>query len=426
VTAAACILGCSGPALTAEEVALFADGQPWGFILFGRNIASPDQVRALTAALREAVGRDDAPVLVDQEGGRVQRLGPPHWRRYPPGRAYGALSRLDPEAAVEMARLGGRLLAQDLAAVGITVVVEHRDAAIDLIGHDYLHQRTWNSTFAWQALQEAVESAPGTRVIISNELFAWLEQASVRTLIEALGPDRTRVIFCTRSLEHLATSFWHELVIRGGTSSRNEWFQELRAADGRIDSLENPAARFWHAEDPAALARRWGGVIGPDRMTCVVVSERDPRATLDRIDHALGLPQSELPRGVRVENRSTSPERLEALVRFNRRIAAMRVPRQFRATLARYAHEQLLARHESPAGTQRLSNEVRAWCEERQSRSFNELRELGIDVVGELDERFTSEARSMNSSPLHQTIEVSWRAIVSRVIRRLVQRLTRQ
>lgn len=314
----------------------------------------------------------------------------------------------------------------ELAAVGITVVVEHRDAAIDLIGHDFLHRRTWNSTFAWQALQEAVESAPGTRVIISNELFAWLDQASVRTLIEALGPDRTRVIFCTRSLEHLATSFWHELVIRGGTSSRNEWFQELRTADGRIDSLENPAARFWHAEDPAALARRWGGVIGPDRMTCVVVSERDPRATLDRIDHALGLPQSELPRGVRVENRSTSPERLEALVRFNRRIAAMRIPRRFRATIARYAHEQLLARHESPAGTQRLSNEVRAWCEERQSRSFNELRELGIDVVGELDERFTSEARSMNSSPLHQTIEVSWRAIVSRVIRRLVQRLTRQ
>jgi hypothetical protein len=314
----------------------------------------------------------------------------------------------------------------ELAAAGITVVVEHRDAAIDLIGHDYLNRRTRSSTFAWKALQKAVESAPGTRVIISNELFAWLDQANVQTLIEALGPGRTRVIFCARSLEHLATSFWHELVIRGGTNSRNEWFKELRAADGRPDNLEHPAARFWHAEDPAALARRWGGVIGPDRMTCVVVSERDPRATLDRIDHALGLPQIELPRGVRVSNRSTSPERLEALVRFNRRIAAMRLPLRFRATLARYAHEQLAARHESPAGVQGLSNEMRAWCAERQSRTFKEVRELGIDVVGSLDEHFISETPLFNLSPLQQAIEVSWRAIVSRVIRRIVQRLTRQ
>jgi beta-N-acetylhexosaminidase len=141
VTVAACILGCSGLVLTTEEVALFADGQPWGFILFGRNIGSPDQVRALTAALREAVGREDAPVLVDQEGGRVQRLGPPHWRRYPPGRAYGALSRLDPEAAVEMAGLGGRLLAQDLAAVGITVNCAPVLDVANPEGHDAIGDR---------------------------------------------------------------------------------------------------------------------------------------------------------------------------------------------------------------------------------------------------------------------------------------------
>lgn len=309
--------------------------------------------------------------------------------------------------------------------MGITAVVDHRDAAIDLIGYDYLHRRHRNSTFAWEALQKAAESASGTRVIISNELFAWLDLTEVQRLIEALGPDRTRVVYCARSLEHLANSFWHEQVVRGGTSSRIEWLQELRAADGRPDNLEHPAARFWHAEDPAALARRWGGVIGPDRITCVVLSDRDPRATLDRIDHAFGLPQSELPRGVRIENRSTSPERLEALVRFNRRIAAMRVPRRFRATLARYAHEQLVARHGAPTGVQGLSNEVRAWFEERQSRSFNEMRELGIDVVGGLDESFTSETPSMNLSPLQETIGVSWRSIVSRVIRRFVQRLTR-
>jgi beta-N-acetylhexosaminidase len=110
----ACILGCAGPALGADEAALFRQARPWGFILFARNIETPDQVRKLVADLRETVGREDAPVLIDQEGGKVQRLGPPHWRLYPPGAAYK-------ERGVDAARLGGRLIAHDLAALGINV-----------------------------------------------------------------------------------------------------------------------------------------------------------------------------------------------------------------------------------------------------------------------------------------------------------------
>ncbi len=115
---AACILGCAGPQLSGEESAFFRAVQPWGFILFKRNVESPDQVRALTEALRACVDRPDAPVLVDQEGGRVQRLGPPHWPAYPPGRAYGQLA---PPLQRDMARLGARLMAHDLAGVGIDV-----------------------------------------------------------------------------------------------------------------------------------------------------------------------------------------------------------------------------------------------------------------------------------------------------------------
>ncbi|WP_430425824.1 beta-N-acetylhexosaminidase [Phenylobacterium sp.] len=121
MSAGACILGCSGPVLTAPERAFFAEARPWGFILFARNVETPEQVRALTASLRETVGRADAPILIDQEGGRVQRLGPPHWGRYPSGRAYGTLKAADPLFRREIARLGGRLLAHDLAAVGINV-----------------------------------------------------------------------------------------------------------------------------------------------------------------------------------------------------------------------------------------------------------------------------------------------------------------
>jgi beta-N-acetylhexosaminidase len=115
----AAVYGVGGTVLTAEERAFFADARPWGFILFRRNVETSDQVRALTADLRDAVGRD-APVLVDQEGGRVQRLGPPHWPKYPPARAYLEAAN-DLHDARALARLGGRLMAHDLRDVGITV-----------------------------------------------------------------------------------------------------------------------------------------------------------------------------------------------------------------------------------------------------------------------------------------------------------------
>jgi beta-N-acetylhexosaminidase len=117
----AMIASCAGLRLTAEERRFFREAEPWGFILFKRNIDAPEQVRALTTELREAVGRADAPILVDQEGGRVQRLRAPHWPDYPPGRAYGAVYLRDPALGLEIARLGARLMAHDLYELGITV-----------------------------------------------------------------------------------------------------------------------------------------------------------------------------------------------------------------------------------------------------------------------------------------------------------------
>jgi beta-N-acetylhexosaminidase len=121
MTMLAFIVGCSGPELTADERAFFRDARPWGFILFKRNIETPDQVRVLTGALRETTGVANAPILIDQEGGRVQRMGPPHWRRYPPGRAYGRAAPRDPLMRRELAHLGARLIAHDLVSVGINV-----------------------------------------------------------------------------------------------------------------------------------------------------------------------------------------------------------------------------------------------------------------------------------------------------------------
>ena len=117
----ALILGCAGPIFTDDEEAFFSTAKPWGLILFRRNIADSEQVKALCARFRELVSREDAPVLIDQEGGRVQRMCPPLWRRYPAARKYLEASSGDIPKAVEMARLGSRLIAHDLKACGITV-----------------------------------------------------------------------------------------------------------------------------------------------------------------------------------------------------------------------------------------------------------------------------------------------------------------
>ena len=112
------ILGCAGPRPTDAESRFFAEAQPWGFILFARNIETPEQVRALTADLRASVGRT-APVLIDQEGGRVQRMTPPHWRQHPP--PLDLMSELDGEAGQRAMWLRGRLIAEELQSVGIDV-----------------------------------------------------------------------------------------------------------------------------------------------------------------------------------------------------------------------------------------------------------------------------------------------------------------
>src|SRR5262245_53259831 len=115
------ITGVSGLELTAAERDFIRAERPWGFILFKRNVDNPAQVARLVAALRAAVGEADAPVLIDQEGGRVQRLGPPHWPAYPPGAVFGSLYDRDPALGLEAARLSNRLIAADLADLGISV-----------------------------------------------------------------------------------------------------------------------------------------------------------------------------------------------------------------------------------------------------------------------------------------------------------------
>ncbi len=121
MTTRAFITGVSGLTLTADERDFMRTARPWGFILFKRNIETAAQVTALITELRESIGEADAPVLIDQEGGRVQRFGPPHWPVYPPGAVFGSLYDIDRKLGLTAARLSARLIAADLIDLGVTV-----------------------------------------------------------------------------------------------------------------------------------------------------------------------------------------------------------------------------------------------------------------------------------------------------------------
>ena len=114
----ATIFGLSGPILTKGERAFFRDASPWGFILFARNIETPDQLRRLCMEIRETVGRH-AMIFIDQEGGRVRRMRPPHWRDYPSASALADIFLRDKGKGLRACYLHHRLMADDLAAVGI-------------------------------------------------------------------------------------------------------------------------------------------------------------------------------------------------------------------------------------------------------------------------------------------------------------------
>jgi len=141
--ALACIFSVSGETLTDRELSVFKDSDPLGFILFKRNCENPEQVKSLVDQLKETVGRD-CPILIDQEGGRVQRLRPPHWREYSPMKVFGDLYREDPEAALEQLRFETLRLSEELVELGINV-----DCApvLDLIfdgAHDIVGDRSFS------------------------------------------------------------------------------------------------------------------------------------------------------------------------------------------------------------------------------------------------------------------------------------------
>jgi beta-N-acetylhexosaminidase len=160
----AAIYGLEGPALTERERALFREAEPAGFILFKRNCETRDQLLRLTDSLRDLAGRDDLPILIDQEGGRVARMKPPEWPAFPAAEQFATLYRLAPSSAMEAVRANGRALALMLRSAGINVnalplLDVRQEGASDIIGDRALGSEPMQVAALGAALLDGMASA---------------------------------------------------------------------------------------------------------------------------------------------------------------------------------------------------------------------------------------------------------------------------
>ena len=160
----AAIYGLEGFALTEEERSFFVDAEPAGFILFRRNCENQEQLLHLTDSLREVTGRDDLPILIDQEGGRVARMRPPQWPAFPPAEKFANLYRLAPSSAIEAVRSNARALGLMLRSCGINVnalplLDVRQEGASDIIGDRSLGSEPMQVAALGRAVLDGMASA---------------------------------------------------------------------------------------------------------------------------------------------------------------------------------------------------------------------------------------------------------------------------
>lgn len=200
------IFGLSGPVLTPDERAFFAEAQPAGYILFKRNIVDRAQLRALTDDLRALHGRDDLLIMIDQEGGRVARMAPPVWPAFPPGAVFDRLYDVAPSSAIAAARANAHAIALTLAEVGITVdalplLDVRQEGASDIMGDRTLGAEPMRVAALGRATLEGlaqggvvgiVKHMPGHgRALVDSHLELPVVKADLNALEADLGPFRT-------------------------------------------------------------------------------------------------------------------------------------------------------------------------------------------------------------------------------------------
>ena len=339
-----------------------------------------------------------------------------------------------PKAASTSIQQAARANRAALIRDGVLPIVDARGAVPDLLAVDPLHQSDTVTSGAWARLCREVADARVPYVLISDEKFAWLDDASVHRVVEAFGGDRLRVVIGVRALDRLIPSYWQELLKVGYARSLSEWCTELFAPNVDAHALTHHPTRFWRSEDVGAIAHRWVAAIGRARVHCFVVDEASAGETARRAAEALGIRAEHVDSKSERFNRSLSAEHATLLLALNRITARARLPRRLRRAVAHRALESI--RQESATHRHRIML-PEAWMarvKERQASVSAALAATGLTIVGDL-ERLGEPVASVATATQDETparvtpgIFLRWvglvaRSLLSALVRRVRRRL---
>jgi hypothetical protein len=231
----------------------------------------------------------------------------------------------------------------------------------------------------WEGLVRELRSAREPRVIVSSEFFSWANPEAIRRIVDDVGPSTVQIVVTLRPLARILPSMWQQNVQAGQVNSFESWLES---------ALKRPEHPFWTLHRHDLLIARWAAVVGLDRVTAIVVDERDHGFLPRTIEQLLGLRLDTLAVGDDYTNRSLTLPEVEAVRAFNVASKAEGVPRSIHARIMRFGAAQEMKRRRPPADERRV--ELPAWSTERidaiAAKMVAEIRASGVRVLGDLDQ----------------------------------------
>jgi hypothetical protein len=258
----------------------------------------------------------------------------------------------------------------------------HSIAAVQaVLGRRWIRGDSPPPISAWNELRDEIHRSKARRVLLSSEFFADATPERIRAVVDELGPDRIQVVVTLRPLARILPSQWQQYVQSGLRASYGPWLDAMLNQTG---TRLSPS--FWHRHRSDSLIARWAGVVGPDRITAVVVDETDREMILRTFERLLGLVEGTLALQDDLANRSLTLQEIEAVRALNRAFAQAGLPRSLHAEIVNFGATEFLKTLPQEPGTSRA--ELPAWAAPRVIEIAGEMvagiAGSGVRVIGDL------------------------------------------
>ena len=271
----------------------------------------------------------------------------------------------------------------ELATHGVRAITRHSDAIADLFGGHYLNDIVAARRGAWKGLLQEITRSGSARVIYSNELLGFADEAVIQRITESIGAERVSVVLAARPISRILPSYWQERVKSGSSQSLSEWVDKM-VAQGTSGHELAGNDRFWRAERHDHLAARWARAIGPNRVNLIVLNEERPGDTLVALSQVLGTPSAVFDGVADQSNRSLSMLEAVALQQLNATLLKQRGGSSNARIISTAAANRLLASEVAGRLQISLPQSAVSAVSAMQSEITAGLQESGIRIIGDV------------------------------------------